>query len=83
MALFGQTLYKRMVQGILPKLRRRTEVNKGTFRQKALIAAMQGLLMNPKYTEWSAEQLVKLAVVCADALVEANTVDEPEEPRIL
>jgi len=46
------------------------------FRQKAMIAAMQGLLANPapKIVEMSTQQTAVLAIRCANALVEANMI---------
>jgi len=48
------------------------------FRQRAMIAAMQGLLANPRFADFDMMDIVKLSVQHADALVEANTIDESE-----
>jgi hypothetical protein len=51
------------------------------FRQWAMIHAMQGLLANRDSTfgmgQSDMRSLAKIAVNLADALVEANTIDEP------
>jgi hypothetical protein len=56
-------------------------MDRAEFRQRAMIAAMQGLLANTAYTnqKLSLSDVSKYAVACADALLEANTIDETEE----
>jgi hypothetical protein len=52
----------------------------GKFRQLAMIHAMQGLLANPRFSDFDMMSIVKLAVQHADALLDANTIDE--EPNL-
>ena len=53
-------------------------IDPGTFRQLAMIAAMQGLLANPNVTG-SISAKVEAAVRFADALLEANTIEAKSE----
>lgn len=54
-------------------------MDRADFRQWAMIHAMQGLLANPNLDDDSLEAIVKDSVLFADALLEANTIDEPAE----
>lgn len=54
-------------------------MDRAEFRQWAMIYAMQGLLANPQWAKRSGEDIVASAVKLADALLEANTIDEPLE----
>lgn len=54
-------------------------IDPGTFRQLAMIAAMQGLLANTRFAEFDMMSIVKLAVQHADALLEANTIEAKSE----
>lgn len=50
-------------------------IDSGTFRQLAMIAAMQGLLAGKMAHDWEPNDVAARAVQMADALLEANTIE--------
>jgi hypothetical protein len=54
-------------------------MDRAEFRQRAMIAAMQGLLANPHSWDMDMMSVTKISVQYAEALLEANTIDETEE----
>lgn len=57
-------------------------MDRGEFRQWALLLAMQGMLANSAGFGMPADTIVRSAHILADALVESNTVDESEGERL-
>lgn len=58
-------------------------MDRAEFRQRAMIAAMQGLLASS--VGWAgddlAEELARRAIMFADALLEANTIDDDQQDK--
>ena len=58
-------------------------MDQAEFRQWAMIHALQGLLANTEFTKMklTAKQVAEAAIEIADALLEANTIDDEAAPN--